>query len=487
MAISEDVENGWDRGLDAVKVPLIQNEKTREEKNDEGSIVMVLLSTLVTVCGSFEFGSCVGYSAPTQSAIREDIHQSLAQFSMFGSIITIGAMIGAITSGHTADFLGRKGAMRLSAAFCITGWLAIYVTKGSLLLDTGRFLTGYGIGIFSYVIPVYIAEIAPKHIRGGLATLNQLLIVSGASIAFLLGTVVTWRTLALIGILPCIVLLVGLIFVPESPRWLAKVGQQKEFEVALQTLRGKDANVSLEAIEINEYIESLNYLPKTRMVDLFQSKYIRSVVIGVGLMVFQQFGGINGIGFYASDTFVLAGFSGRIGTIAYASIQVPITILGAFLMDRSGRRVLLLVSAIGTFLGCLMVGISFYLKVNGMFLEWVPLTAISGVLTYIGFFSIGMGPVPWVIMSEIFPINVKGVAGSLVTLVNWFGAWAVSYTFNFLMSWSSSGTFFLYSGIGAITVLFVAKLVPETKGKTLEEIQASINADASKISGSGSF
>ncbi|KAF5180741.1 Sugar transporter erd6-like [Thalictrum thalictroides] len=432
MANNEDIEIGGSTGLDAVKEPFISKQDNSANdfngSSDEGSLRMVLLSTFVAVCGSFEFGSCVGYSAPTQSAIREDLNQSLAQ--------------------------------------------------GSLLLDSGRFLTGYGIGIFSYVIPVFIAEIAPKNIRGGLATVNQLMIVSGSSVAFLIGSLVTWRTLALTGIIPCLVLLVGLFFVPESPRWLVKVGHQKEFEAALQRLRGKDADVSLEAIEIKDYIEALNYLPKARMIDLFQSKYIRPVIIGIGLMVFQQFGGINGIGFYASETFELAGFSsGKIGTVAYASIQVPITILGAFLMDKSGRRVLLMVSASGTFLGCLMAGVSFYLKVHGMFLEWAPLIAIFGVLIYIGFFSIGMGPVPWVIMSEIFPINVKGVAGSLVTLVNWFGAWAVSYTFNFLMSWSSSGTFFLYSGVCAITVLFVAKLVPETKGKTLEEIQASINTD----------
>ncbi|KAF9605282.1 hypothetical protein IFM89_015898, partial [Coptis chinensis] len=457
MAISEDVEKGGNRGLNAVRQPLIEREKTGAydstiRSRSEGSIGMVLLSTLVAVCGSFEFGSCVGYSAPTQSAIREDLQQSLAQ------------------------------AMSMSAAFCIAGWLAIYLSEGSVLLDTGRFLTGYGIGIFSYVIPVFIAEIAPKNIRGGLTTLNQLMIVTGSSVAFLIGTFVTWRTLALTGIIPCLVLLLGLLFVPESPRWLAKVGRQKEFEIALQRLRGKDADTSVEAVEIKDYIESLHHLPKARMLDLFQSKYIRSVIIGIGLMVFQQFGGINGIGFYASDTFELAGFtSGKIGTVAYASIQVPITILGAFLMDKSGRRVLLLVSASGTFLGCFMTGVSFYLKVHGMLLEWVPIVAIAGVLTYIGFFSIGMGPVPWVIMSEIFPINVKGVAGSLVTLVNWFGAWAVSYTFNFLMSWSPSGTFFLYSGVSAITILFVVKHVPETKGKTLEEIQASINTDAEKI------
>ncbi|PKI47956.1 hypothetical protein CRG98_031620 [Punica granatum] len=406
---------------------------------------MVLLSTFVAVCGSFEFGSCVGYSAPTQSAIREDLGLTIAQYSMFGSILTIGAMLGAVTSGRIADFVGRKGAMRLSATFCIAGWLAVYFASGALSLDIGRFSTGYGIGVFSYVVPIFIAEIAPKNLRGGLTTLNQLMIVCGASLAFLIGTVINWRALALTGIVPCIVLLAGLIFVPESPRWLV-------------------------------YIETLQSLPKARLLDMFQSKHIRSVTIGVGLMVFQQFGGVNGIGFYASQTFASAGTSAeKIGTIAYACVQVPITVLGAALMDKSGRRPLLMVSAFGTFLGSFLTGFSFFMKANDLFTEFVPLLTVAGVLIFISAFSIGMGAVPWVIMSEIFPIDIKGVAGSLVVLVNWLGAWAVSYTFNFLMSWSSSGTFFVYSGISLLTILFVVKVVPETKGKTLEEIQACIN------------
>ncbi|KAH9765490.1 Sugar transporter ERD6-like 16 [Citrus sinensis] len=468
MAIGhcKDVENGEIviNGLEDLEEPFIQKEgkvvsyqdEDDDQENNGGSVGMVLLSTFVAVCASFEFGSCVGYSAPTQSAVRDDLHLSLAEFSTFGSILTIGAMLGAITSGRIADIVGRKGAMRISACFCITGWLAVYFSNGSLLLDIGRFFTGYGIGVFSYVVPIFIAEIAPRNLRGLLTTLNQLLIVTGSSVAYIIGSIIPWRILALTGLVPCVLLLVGLCFVPESPRWLAKVGLDKEFQVALRKLRGKDADITREAAEIQVYILTLRSLPKASIRDLFKSKYIRSVIIGVSLMVLQQFVGINGIGFYTSETFVQAGLSsGKLGTILYACVQVPITVVGAFLMDKSGRRPLIMG--------------------QNMFLDWVPVLAVGGILIYIAFFSIGFGAVPWVIMSEIFPINIKGVAGSLVVLVNWSGAWAVSYTFNFLMSWSSSGTFFIYSAFSVITVLFVAKFVPETKGKTLEQIQASIN------------
>ncbi|XP_038879057.1 sugar transporter ERD6-like 16 isoform X2 [Benincasa hispida] len=484
MAIEEwkKIENGGDHGNLENQLLLKREEGLEEEEASSRNYengrtnLMVYLSTFVAVCGSFQFGSCVGYSAPAQAAIREDLHLSLSEYSMFGSILTIGAMFGAVTSGRIADYIGRKGAMRMSACFCMLGWIAIYLSKESLSLDIGRLFTGYGIGVFSYV-PIFIAEIAPKNLRGGLTTLNQLLIVTGASVAFLFGTVVTWRTLALIGLIPCITLHVGLFFVPESPRWLAKVGHEKEFLSALQRLRGKNANISAEANEIQIYIETMQSLPKVKLVDLFQSIYIRPLIIGVGLMVFQQFGGINGIGFFASETFASAGPSaGKIGTIAYACIQVPITVAGVILMDKSGRRPLIMVSAAGTSLGCFLAGASFFLKGHGLLLDFVPMLVVGGVLIFIASFSIGMGAVPWVIMSEIFPINVKGVAGSIVVLVNWLGAWIVSFTFNFFMSWSSSGTFFIYSLISLMTILFVIKLVPETKGKTLEEIQASIDS-----------
>ncbi|RLN42447.1 sugar transporter ERD6-like 16 [Panicum miliaceum] len=438
----------------------------RLQADDGGSLRMVLVSTAVAVCGSFEFGTCVGYSAPTQSGIIDEVGLSISEFAIFGSILTIGAMIGAITSGRLADFLGRKMTMRISATICMFGWLSIHLAK----------------------VPVFIAEIAPKNLRGGLATSNQLLICSGSSATYIIGALVAWRNLVLVGLVPCVLLLGGLFFIPESPRWLANVGREKEFHASLQKLRGEDADISEEAIEIKEYIESLRSFPKARLEDLFPSKNIYAVIVGVGLMVFQQLGGINGVGFYASYIFSSAvlyefvgfittsGFSGKLGTILIGIIQIPITLFGAILMDRSGRRVLLMVSASGTFLGCFLTGISFYLKAQGLFPEWVPTLALSGILVYIGAYSIGMGPVPWVVMSEIFSINMKAIGGSLVTLVSWLGSFAISYSFSFLMDWSSAGTFFMFSAASLVTILFVAKLVPETKGRTLEQIQDSLNS-----------
>ncbi|KAL6271721.1 hypothetical protein ACE6H2_028632 [Prunus campanulata] len=397
MDIKEDVESDLQEGITD---PLMRVEKNLADGGSSrgGNQWMVYLSTFVAVCGSYEFGCCIGYSSPTQSAIREDLSLTLAE------------------------------ALRVSCAFCVAGWLAIYFSKGALSLDIGRLATGYGMGAFSYVVPVFIAEIAPKNLRGRLTAINQLMIISGVSISFIIGVLVSWRALALIGLVPCAVTIFGLFFIPESPRWLAKTGRQREFEMALQKLRGKDADISHEAAEIQ---------------------------IAVGLMVFQQLGGINGVCFYVSNIFEQAGFSSSVGTITYAILQVVVTAVAASVMDKAGRKPLILVSASGLVLGSLLTAISFFLKVHELALTATPILAVIGILIYIGSFSIGMGAVPWIVMSEIFPINIKGQAGSFATLVNWLGAWLCSYTFNFLMSWSSYGTFILYAAINALAILFV--------------------------------
>ncbi|KAK7378310.1 hypothetical protein VNO80_03749 [Phaseolus coccineus] len=473
MAIKEDVEDGKQKGI---REPLVREQNHQLVQPTTGHPWMVYFSTFVAVWGSYEFGTCVGYSSPTQDAIRKDLSLSLAEYSLFGSILSFGAMVGAITSGPIADFIGRKGAMRVSSAFCVAGWLIIYFAEGPVPLDIARIATGYGMGVFSYVVPVFIAEIAPKELRGTLTTLNQFMIVSGVSVSFIIGNVLPWRTLALTGIIPAAILLLGLFFIPESPRWLAKRGRQNDFVKALQILRGKDTDISEEAEEIQDYIATLERLPKSRLLELFHRRYLRSVTIGIGLMFCQQLGGINGVCFYVSSIFEQAGFSTTIGTISYACLQVVVTGLGAAFIDKAGRKPLLLLSGSGLVAGCIFAAVAFYLKVHEVGVAAVPALAVTGVLVYIGSFSIGMGAIPWVVMSEIFPVNIKGVAGSVATLTNWFGAWLCSYTFNFLISWSSYGTFILYAAINALAILFIIVLVPETKGKSLEQLQAAINS-----------
>ncbi|KAM3752810.1 hypothetical protein ACB098_03G047000 [Castanea mollissima] len=340
-------------------------------------------------------------------------------------------------------------------------------------LDLGRFLVGCGIGILSYVVPVYIAEITPKNVRGSFTSLSQLMIGCGKALTFLIGSLVNWRTLALIGIIPCLAHLLGLFFIPESPRWLAKCGRLEEFEVRLQFLRGENADISQEAADIIEYTENFRWISEDGVLHLFQEKYAYSIIVAVGLMAFLEFGGLNGFAFYTTSIFESAGFSSKIGTILAAVVQILMTTLGVLLIDKCGRRPLLMISATGACLGCVLTGFSFFLQDLQSGKELIPILVLIGVLVYLGSFELGMGGIPWIIMSEIFPINKKGLAGSLVTLVSWTGSWVVSYTFNYLFEWSSAGTFFIFAVICGVGILFIGKVVPETKGRTLEEIQAS--------------
>ncbi|KAL1535059.1 sugar transporter ERD6-like 5 isoform X1 [Salvia divinorum] len=445
---------------------------TSDSHSDSATAILVL-STVVAVAGSYVFGSAVGFSSPAQPGIVDDLGLTVAEYSLFGSILTIGAMVGALVSGKIADLLGRKGAMGLAELFTVVGWLAIAFSKNAWWLDIGRVLTGFGIGVLSYAVPVYIAEITPKDLRGGFTAANQLLICCGTSMTYLVGNIISWRLLALTGIIPCLVQLVGLFFIPESPRWLAKIGRWDGSKASLVCLRGKNANILNEAAEIRDHTRTPEQAKDFGLVDLFQRKYAHSLIVGVGLMALQQFGGVNAIAYYASAIFSSAGFSYKVGTTAMAILQIPMTILGTLLIDKSGRRPLLLVSAAGTCLGCFSIGLSFLLQDFKLW-DFSPFLALGGVLIFKGSFALGMGAIPWVIMSEIFPIHAKGLAGSLVNLVNWFGSWIVTYSFNFVAQWSSAGTFFVFASVCGLTMVFITKLVPETNGRTLEEIQVSI-------------
>ncbi|KAL0724202.1 hypothetical protein Bca4012_038801 [Brassica carinata] len=410
--------------------------------------ISVLACVLIIALGPIQFGFTCGYSSPTQAAITKDL----------GLTVSESLMIAAIPN--------------------IIGWLCISFAEDTSFLYMGRLLEGFGVGIISYTVPVYIAEIAPQNMRGGLGSVNQLSVTIGIMLAYLLGLFVPWRILAVLGTLPCIVLIPGLFFIPESPRWLAKMGMTDDFETSLQVLRGFETDITVEVNEIKRSVGTSTKRSSTvRFVDLKRRRYYFPLMVGIGLLVLQQLGGINGVLFYSSTIFESAGVtSSNAATFGVGAIQVVATAISTWLVDKAGRRLLLTISSVGMTISLVIVAAAFYLKEfvshDSDMYSMLSILSVVGVVAMVVSFSLGMGPIPWLIMSEILPVNIKGLAGSIATLANWFISWLITMTANLLLAWSSGGTFTLYGLVCAFTVVFVTLWVPETKGKTLEELQA---------------
>ncbi|XP_033333649.2 facilitated trehalose transporter Tret1-2 homolog [Megalopta genalis] len=436
------------------------------------------VASLSSTLGALAAGMVLGWTSsagPNGLYLARKFHIFITptEFSWIGSLCTLGAGAICVPIGILTDFIGRKISMLIMVVPFIAGWLIIIFANSVTMLYIGRFITGIASGAFCVTAPMYTAEIAESKIRGRLGSYFQLLLTVGIFLSYALGCVVDIIILSIISIVAPIIFFVVFLFMPETPTYYLMKGKQDAARKSLIKLYGIQYDIEgaiqsqLQAIEEKRR-------NKVSFSSMIKSKVtMKGFLIAYGLMFFQQFCGVNTIILYGSDNFTKADSSLPEGVpmIIVGAMQVVAVFASTLVVDYIGRRILLLLSIVCLFLSTLVLGVFFYLQEINMHVDsfnWLPLVCLC---VFIIMFSFGFGPLPWMMIGEIFAPEVKGVAASSAGLLNWLLAFVVTKFYSDLtVAMGRSGTSWLFSGLSAIGIFFVYILVPETKGKSLENI-----------------
>ena len=393
------------------------------------------------------------------------------------SSVLIGAVIGAATNGVLADIFGRKKIIMATAVIFIVGSILCGFAPNVYVLIASRILVGLAVGIVNFVIPLYLSEISPKVIRGTLVSLYQWAITAGILFSYFINAafanaIYSWRWMLLAGILPGLVLLVGMSLMSDTPRWLVSKNRDEEAKKVFKKI-DPNANADVEIGEIKKTLasESEDSNKKIR----FKKWMIMPFVVGIGIMFAQICTGINTIIYYAPTIFKIAGFDSNLNAI-YATTGIGVinflmTIVAVFFTDRLGRKPLLYFGLTGVMLSLVALGCAFaFSSVLGDSLKWV---AVGSLVTYIICFAMSLGPIGWIIVSEVFPLKIRGVAMSICTVSNFaFNFFVVSSFPILLHRIGGAWTFWGFGAVSLLCIIFVFFCVPETKGISLEQIES---------------
>ncbi|XP_013044192.2 solute carrier family 2, facilitated glucose transporter member 8 isoform X1 [Anser cygnoides] len=449
------------------------------------------LATFAAVLGPLSFGFVLGYSSPVIPELRKINDPTLrldsSQASWFGSVVTLGAAAGGILGGYLVDKVGRKLSLMLCSIPYVSGYVVIISAQNVWMLYFGRILTGLASGITSLVVPVYISEISHTKVRGMLGSCVQLMVVTGILGAYIAGITLKWHWLAVLCSFPPCIMLLLMSFMPETPRFLLNQNKHAEAIASLQFLRGPyvDHEWECRQIKANVEEEGLN------LSEFKNPSIYRPLLIGVALMFLQQVTGINAVMFYAEIIFEDANFkNSRMASVVVGAVQVCFTAVAALIIDKTGRKVLLYISGIIMAVSTALFGLYFKMvlphgnnssnadlcfTLNSVSpgtensLSWLAVVSLG---LFVAGFALGWGPVPWLVMSEIFPLKARGISSGVCVLTNWVMAFLVTKEFHDLIALISYGTFWLFSAFCCLSVTFTAFYVPETKGQTLEQIEA---------------
>ena len=391
------------------------------------------------------------------------------------SSVLIGAVIGAATNGVLADMFGRKKIIMATAVIFILGSVMCAFAPNVYVLIISRIFVGFAVGIVNFVVPLYLSEISPKNLRGTLVSLYQWAITSGILFSYFINAafaqaVYNWRWMLFAGVLPGLILFVGMYLMSDTPRWLVSKNREDEAKVIFQKIE-PDIDTEKEIQDIKATLKTEGQDKKFR----FKKWMIMPFVVGVGIMFAQICTGINTIIYYAPTIFKTAGFDSNL-TAIYATTGIGVvnfvmTIVAVFFTDRLGRKPLLYFGLTGVMFSLFALGTSFaFANILGSSLKWV---AVGSLVTYIICFAMSLGPIGWILVSEVFPLKIRGVAMSICTVSNFAFNFFVVGSFPILLHRiGGAWTFWMFGAVSLICIIFVFFFVPETKGISLEQIES---------------
>ena len=445
----------------------------------KGSNRFILRLALIAALGGFLFGYDTGVISGALLYIEPAFKPTGFEAQAFVGALLVGAVIGAAISGWSADAISRRRTTIIAGAIYVVGALASAAAQSSWELIWARFVLGIAVGAASFVGPMYISELAPKKIRGGVTSFNQLMVVSGIFLSYIVnwafgGATGNWRWMLGLAAIPGAALAIGMYFQPFSPRWLVGQGRDDEAREVLGRARETDEEVEEELKEIEEEASS-----KGSLRDLLAPGVRAMVLIGVVMAIAQQLIGVNTVIYYAPTILKLTGLSTTSAITQALSVgitNVIFTIVAILILDKVGRRPLLIVGTIGCVVALTALGVFF---ASSTLKHDAPGIALVCLIVYIASFAVGLGPVFWLMISEIFPLKVRSAAMSVSTVANWTANFFVSTFFLTLTgAISIEGTFWLYAGFGVAAIIFFALRLPETKNRSLEEISEEVTDEA---------
>jgi len=451
--------------------------RSSQNKADADPKRFVYLATAISALGGLLFGYDVGVISGAILFIKQEFSLSPTMEEIVVSSVLLGSLAGAAIGGALADRLGRRKLLIVTAIVFGCGAIGAALAPGTAWLIAARLVAGVAIGIASFVAPLYISEIAPVTIRGKLVSINQVALTSGIVISYLIDYAFAgsqaWRWMFALAVVPAVAFGIGLIFIPNSPRWLIARGHSDQAKAVLQKIRSPD---QVEG-ELNQIQESVGQ-QKGSWSELLSPVLRSAMIVGVGLAIAQQITGINTVIYYAPTILKFAGLSSApaaiLASVGVGIVNVVFTLIAMQLIDRVGRRPLLMVSLAGMAVSLFVLGLAFSLPQFAGSLGWI---AVGSLMAYVGSFAVGLGPVFWLILSEIYPLSIRGRAMSIGTIANWSANLIVALSFLTLTQvLGKPATFWLYGLVTIGAWLFAFFLVPETKGKTLEQIEAHFRA-----------